>query len=100
VIFGTDANSSQTSQGGDSSHDVLLNEGWYNTFSAAKVVNAQYNSVNHYESPEKKSPYGIGSMYDTISTLNMPGASLWKQVHTGAPWPSDHNMIFADLRLP
>jgi endonuclease/exonuclease/phosphatase family metal-dependent hydrolase len=100
VIFGTDANSSQTSKGGDSSHDVLLADGWYNTFSAAQVVNAQYNSVNHYESPEKKSPYGVGSMYDTIATLNMPGADLWKQVLTGAPWPSDHNMIFADLRLP
>jgi hypothetical protein len=39
-------------------------------------------------------------MYDTIATLNLPGATLWKQVLTGAPWPSDHNMVFVDLRLP
>jgi hypothetical protein len=39
-------------------------------------------------------------MYDTIATLNMPGADVWKQVLTGAPWPSDHNMIYTDLRLP
>jgi endonuclease/exonuclease/phosphatase family metal-dependent hydrolase len=99
VIFGTDANSSQTSEGSDSPHQVLLNEGWYNTLSAASVVNGQYNSVNHYET-QKPSPYGFGSMYDTIATLNMPGADVWKQVLTGAPWPSDHNMIYTDLRLP
>jgi endonuclease/exonuclease/phosphatase family metal-dependent hydrolase len=99
VIFGTDANSSQTSAGVDSSHQVLLDEGWYNTLSAATMVNTKYNSVNHYEK-QKRSPYGFGSMIDTIATLNMPGADLWKQVLTGAPWPSDHNMIYANLRLP
>ena len=95
----TDSNSSQTSKGTDAPHTVLVNEGWYNTISAAKVVNGQYNSVNHYHR-DKPSPYGFGSMYDTIMTLHMPGADLWKQVLTGSPWPSDHNMIFTDVRLP
>ena len=100
VVIATDANSSQTSAGVDSPHAVWLDDGWYNTISAATVVNGQYNSVNHYESPEEPSVYGFGSMYDTIMTLNMPGADLWKQVITGAPWPSDHNMVFTDVRLP
>jgi hypothetical protein len=100
VIFGSDANSSQVSIGSDAPHQVLQDAGWYNTLSAARVVNGQYNSVNHYELPEKASPWGFGSMYDTIETLNMPGADLWKQVITRAPWPSDHNMIFTDVRLP
>jgi endonuclease/exonuclease/phosphatase family metal-dependent hydrolase len=99
VIFGSDANDSQTSIGTDAVHQTLLDNGWYNTLSAATVVNGQYNSVNHY-TKQSPSPYGFGSMYDTIETLNMPGADRWKQVLTGSPWPSDHNMIFADLRLP
>lgn len=100
VVIATDSNSSQTAKGADQPHQVWLNDGWYNTLSAATVVNGQYNSVNHYESPERPSNYGFGSMYDTIMTLNMPGADVWKQVITGAPWPSDHNMVYADVRLP
>jgi endonuclease/exonuclease/phosphatase family metal-dependent hydrolase len=100
VVFACDSNSSQTAKGSDQAHQVLLDAGWYNTLSAAKVVNGQYNSVNHYQSPERPSNYGFGSMYDTVMTLGLPGADLWKQVLTGAPWPSDHNMVFADVRLP
>jgi endonuclease/exonuclease/phosphatase family metal-dependent hydrolase len=99
VIFGADANSSQTSKGSDSPHVALVQDGWYDTQAAAKVVNDRVNSVNNYRT-QHRSPYGFGSMYDTIMTLNLPGAHLWKQVLTGAPWPSDHNLVFTDLRLP
>jgi hypothetical protein len=33
-------------------------------------------------------------------TLNMPGASRFEQVLTGSPFPSDHNLVLTDLRLP
>jgi endonuclease/exonuclease/phosphatase family metal-dependent hydrolase len=99
VIFGSDCNSSQVSKGSDSPHNALVDNGWYNTQAAAEVVNEGVNSVNAYHT-QSPSPYGFGSMYDTIATLNLPGASLWKQVLTGSPWPSDHNMVFTDLRLP
>ncbi len=99
VIFGTDANSSQTSAGKDAPHVALAKAGWYDTQAAANVVNDDINSVNHY-AHQSRSPYGFGSMYDTIETLNLPGAHRWKQVLTGAPWPSDHNLIYTDLRLP
>ena len=100
VVFATDANSSQTSKGVDSPHTALVDAGWYNTIAAAEMVNVRYNSVNAYRLPQKPSPYGFGSMYDTIMTLNMPGADLFKQVLTGAPGPSDHNLVFTDVRLP
>jgi endonuclease/exonuclease/phosphatase family metal-dependent hydrolase len=100
VVFATDANSSQTSKGTDAPHTALLRAGWYNTIAAAKTVNVQYNTVNQYRMPEPPSPYGFGSMYDTIMTLNMPGADLFKQVLSRAPGPSDHNLIFTALRLP
>jgi endonuclease/exonuclease/phosphatase family metal-dependent hydrolase len=99
VIFSTDANSAQTSPGVDAPHAVLLHDGWYNTQAAATVVNEKQNSVNHYLR-QRPSPYGFGAMYDSIMTLHLPGADLWKQVLTGRPQPSDHNLIFADLRLP
>jgi endonuclease/exonuclease/phosphatase family metal-dependent hydrolase len=100
VIFATDANSSQVSKGVDSPHMTLMRAGWYNTIAAAEMVNVRYNSVNAYHLPQKPSPYGFGSMYDTIMTLHMPGADSFKQVLTGAPGPSDHNLVFTDVRLP
>lgn len=100
VVFATDANSSQTSKGVDAPHSALLHAGWYNTIAAARPVNAGYDSVNRFRLPEKPSAYGFGSMFDTIMTLGMPGADLFKQVLTGAPGPSDHNLIFTDVRLP
>ena len=30
-------------------------------------------------------------------TLNMPGAERCQQVLTGSPWPSDHNLVLADV---
>ena len=100
VVFATDANSSQTSKGVDAPHSALLRAGWYNTIAAAQAVNVRYDSVNRFRLPEKPSAYGFGSMFDTIMTLGMPGADLFKQVLTGAPAPSDHNLIFTDVRLP
>jgi hypothetical protein len=100
VVFATDANSTQTSAGVDSPHTALINAGWYNTIAAAQTVNVQYNSVTRYLLPERPSAYGFGCMYDSIHTLGMPGADLFKQLLTGAPGASDHNLVFADVRLP
>jgi endonuclease/exonuclease/phosphatase family metal-dependent hydrolase len=99
VIVGGDFNSSQTSVGHDASHVEMLQAGYYNTIAAASTANLQYNSVNNYTT-QQPSPYGFGSMYDSIMTLNLPGAQRFEQVLTGSPWPSDHNMVLADLRLP
>jgi endonuclease/exonuclease/phosphatase family metal-dependent hydrolase len=100
VVFATDANSSQTSRGVDAPHAALYRAGWYNTLAAAQTVNGRYNSVNCYKFPQHASPYGFGSMYDSVLTLNMPGADLSKQMIAGAPGPSDHNLVITDVRLP
>ena len=97
VVLATDANSSQTSNGADAPHTALVQAGWYNTIAAARTEKVQYNSVNGYHFPQRPSPYGFGSMYDSILTLRMPGADLFKQVLTRA---SDHNLVFSDVRLP
>lgn len=100
VVLATDANGSQTSKGVDAPHTALLAAGWYNTIAASRTVNVGYNSVNHYSLPERPSPYGFGCMYDSILTLNMPGADTFKQVLARAPGASDHNLIFTSVRLP
>ena len=100
IVLVMDANSSQTSRGVDSPHTVLASAGWYNTIAAARTENLRYNSVQHFRLPQRPSPYGFGSMYDTIMTRSMPGADLFKQVLAHRPPPSDHNLVFADLRLP
>jgi endonuclease/exonuclease/phosphatase family metal-dependent hydrolase len=100
VVFASDANSGQLSAGVDAPHVALLNAGWYDTEAAAQTVNVQYNSVNAYKLPQRPSPYGFGCVYDTISTLGMPGADLFKEVLTGTPGASDHNLTYADVRLP
>jgi endonuclease/exonuclease/phosphatase family metal-dependent hydrolase len=100
IIVGGDFNSSQTSRGEDSPHKAMLAAGYYSAMAAKKQINLQYNSVNAYTHHERPSPYGFGSIIDTIMTLHMPGADVFKEVRTKQPWPSDHNMIYADLRLP
>jgi hypothetical protein len=100
VLLAMDANSSQTSKGVDAPHNAMVKAGWYNSIAAAQTENVQYNSVQHFRLPQKPSPYGFGSMYDTLLTRFMPGADLFKQVLATAPPPSDHNLVFADVRLP
>jgi endonuclease/exonuclease/phosphatase family metal-dependent hydrolase len=100
VIAGGDLNGAQTSAGQDSPHNAFLGAGYYDTSAAAVQVHLNYNTVNAYKSPERPSAYGFGARYDSIFTLGMPGADRFEQVVTGAPFPSDHNLVFTDLRLP
>jgi endonuclease/exonuclease/phosphatase family metal-dependent hydrolase len=100
VIVGGDFNSSQTSNGKDAPHTAFLKAGYFNTSAARRQINLQYNSVNAYKSPQRPSNYGFGSMIDSILTLGMRGASTFKQWRTTGPYPSDHNLITTDLRLP
>jgi endonuclease/exonuclease/phosphatase family metal-dependent hydrolase len=100
VVLAMDANSSQTSRGVDAPHTALASAGWYNTIAAARTDNLRYNSVQHFRLPQRPSPYGFGSMYDTIMTRGMPGADLFKQVLARRPAPSDHNLVFTEVRLP
>jgi hypothetical protein len=63
-------------------------------------VNLKYNTMNGYLSPEEPSLHGFGARIDAVLTLGMPGASRFEEVLTGSPYPSDHNMVYADVRLP
>lgn len=100
VILGGDLNSSQTGVGHDAPHQSLSDAGFYDAASATNQMHLEYNTVNAYQSPEKPSNYGFGARLDAIMTLGMPGAHTFEEVITGGPYPSDHNMVVADLGLP
>jgi endonuclease/exonuclease/phosphatase family metal-dependent hydrolase len=100
VILGGDLNSYQTCPGHNLPHQRLLDAGFYDTSAAAHQINLQYNSHNGFATPERPSPNGFGARLDVVMTTGMPGASRFKVVRTGAPYPSDHNLVYADLRLP
>jgi endonuclease/exonuclease/phosphatase family metal-dependent hydrolase len=100
VIIGGDLNSYQTCPGHNAPHQTLLNAGFYDTSAAAHQINLQFNSRNGFASPERPSPNGFGARLDAVMTIRMPGANRFKLVRTGAPYPSDHNLVYADLRLP
>jgi hypothetical protein len=100
IIYGADTNSSQTSNGHNAPHQAFLDAGYYDTTAAAHQVNMGYDTVNGYRDQDTPNGHGFGSFLDNILTWGIPGADLFTQVLTGAPHPSDHNLIYADLRLP
>jgi endonuclease/exonuclease/phosphatase family metal-dependent hydrolase len=100
VIVGGDFNSSQVSKGSDQAGSVMIQAGYYDTVAAVDQVHLGYNTVNGYASPQRPSNWGFGSVYDQVWTVNMPGASTFTQVLKSSPYPSDHNLVYTDLRLP
>lgn len=105
IIFTADTNSYQASPNGNDSRVNLLDAGYYDTASAVEMVNLRFNSANKFEEPQKASANGFGSRLDVVMTKNLPGADLFKVVRTDdnpdfKEYPSDHNMVFAEFRLP
>ncbi len=100
VILGGDTNSSQL-RTGVRPHDVLMEHGFYDTASTVDHVNPAYGTANAFEYQEP-SPFGVSPRIDVIATLGMPGSATFVNVvvQKGDPFPSDHNMIYTDLRLP
>jgi len=105
IIFTADTNSFQAAPFGNNARVAMLDAGYYDTASAAQLVNTRYNSVNAYVSPQQASANGFGTRLDVVMTKGLPGADLFKIVMTdGQPgfsdYPSDHNMVYAEFRLP
>jgi endonuclease/exonuclease/phosphatase family metal-dependent hydrolase len=100
VIVGGDSNSSQLREG-HIAHDVLMEHGYYDTASTQRQVNARYGTFNGYLR-QKPSPFGVSPRIDLIATLGMPGSARFENMVVPADeaFPSDHNMIVSDLRLP
>jgi len=107
IIFTGDINSQQRSTEGHLPHRALIRGGFYDSAAAVRQVRLQYATVNHYATPERPDPLGFGPRLDVIMMLGMTGASRFEIVLSkggsstrGTDYPSDHNFIYADLKLP
>lgn len=100
VIVGGDTNSSQI-RTGERPHDILIDHGFYDTASTVEHVNSKFGTANDFEY-QVPSPFGVSPRIDVIATFAMPGSAKFvnEVIQKGDPFPSDHNMIWTDLRLP
>jgi len=107
VLASGDTNSHQTFEPTDAKgtylslpHDVFRSAGYFDTASARKTVNFEYNTTNQFVKKEQPNPRGFGARLDVVFTLGMPGAQRAGQRLTGAPYGSDHNLVYADITVP
>ncbi len=107
VIFTGDINTHQRSKEGQLPHRALIRGGFYDSAAAARQVRLNFATVNHYATPERPDPLGFGPRLDVIMMLGLTGADRFEIVLSdggssprGTDYPSDHNFIYADLKLP
>jgi len=105
VLLAGDLNTYQNSKSphGYAAHDLLVRNGFYDTFAAAARSGYPDDTENDYGLNAKADISGIGARIDTIMTQGMRGANSWKHVRFRGPqgqWPSDHDMIVASFQLP
>ncbi len=107
IIAAGDTNSHQTFEPTDSRgtylslpHDAFRAAGFFDTASAQQTVNFDFNTTNKFVTKEQPNPRGFGARLDVVFTYGMPGAERAGQRITGAPYGSDHNLVYADVRVP
>lgn len=105
VLLAGDLNTFQNSKSphGYAAHDLLVRNGFYDTFAAASRSGFQYDTENDYGLNAKADISGIGARIDTIMTRGIAGADNWTHVRfrgSDGAWPSDHDMIVATFKLP
>ena len=102
VILGGDLNTWQNNKVGYSAHNVLIENGFYDTAAAQKHTDLRFTTMNGFEPTLSDPGAGFGSRLDAVLAKGITGASYWENVMdvTDSTRPSDHNMVFADIRLP
>ncbi len=102
VILGGDINTWQNNKVGYTAHDVLVDEGFYDTAAADRQVNVRYTTMNDFQTTLSDPGTGFGSRLDALMVKGISSADYWENVMkvTDTARPSDHNMVIADIRLP
>ena len=102
VILGGDINTWQNNKVGYTAHDVLIDNGFYDTAAAQKHTNLRFTTMNDWRLTLPDPGAGFGSRLDAVLVKGITGASYWENVMevTDSTRPSDHNMVLADIRLP
>lgn len=102
VVFGSDLNTWQSDKSGYSGHDAFIAGGYYDTASALTRINADYNTSNGFATTLGRSTHGYGPHLDVVMVKGAKGgADRWVNMMLvrDADRPSDHNLVYADVRI-
>jgi endonuclease/exonuclease/phosphatase family metal-dependent hydrolase len=101
VIIGGDMNSWQNNRVGNSPHDTLVAQGFYDASAAVTRVNIKYTTMNHFNTTLPASSQGFGSRLDMLFVKGAKGSARFENVMkvTDPARPSDHNMVVSDIVL-
>lgn len=99
VVIGGDMNSWQNDRYGDSSHDLLVSNGFTDSYVATHVYNGQYGTFNNLAATAPLGVNNYGTRLDKIMTKGFHGASQWNNVTRleGGIRASDHDLVTSDL---
>jgi endonuclease/exonuclease/phosphatase family metal-dependent hydrolase len=101
IIVGGDFNSWQNNRIGNGGHDVLIDDGYYDTSAALARTNFQYSTMNDFKLTMPVASQGVGVRIDMLFVKGARGSSSFTNVMkvTDSTRPSDHNMIVSDVAL-
>ena len=102
VVVAGDLNTWQNNKAGYGAHDALVAGGYFDTAAALTQINVRYTTMNAFARTILASASGWGARLDVITVKGVTGAARFENVMkvTDTNWPSDHNMVVADIRLP
>ena len=102
VVFGADINIWQSDKSGYTAHEVMVAGGYSDTAAAKVRINAEYNASNGFATTLGKSAHGYGPHLDVVMVRGgKGGADRWVNTpqNPDADRPSDHNLVWADIRI-
>lgn len=101
VVIGGDFNSWQNSRVANSSHDRLVQLGYYDTSAARQRVNFSYTTYTAFKTRVPQASHGVGVRLDQLMVKGAWGAARYENVlrASNASRPSDHNLVVSDIVL-
>jgi endonuclease/exonuclease/phosphatase family metal-dependent hydrolase len=101
VIIGGDFNSWQNNRVGNSAHDLLIAQGFYDTSAAVTRLNFGYTTYTAFKKTVPRASQGLGVRLDMLFVKGARGAQRFENVMkvNDSSRPSDHNMILSDIVL-
>ncbi|WP_169924481.1 fibronectin type III domain-containing protein [Flavimobilis soli] len=102
VLVTGDLNSYQNKAEGNAPHDVFVGAGYTDSYIAKSRTNAQYATVNHWDTTVSTNTHGFGIRLDYVLGLGVGDFASYVNVvkQKDSARGSDHNMVYATAYLP
>jgi len=102
VLVTGDLNSYQNKPEGNAPHDALVAAGYVDSYIARSRVNAEFATVNHWDTTVRKDDRGFGMRLDYVLGLGVGDFASYVNVvkQKDSARGSDHNMVYVTAYLP